>query len=158
MVRWNATRFGTNYMFLDSMLRRKEKFMAWVSSPSFINSPYANTVEGRSAHGCLSSLSWWDSMSYVCKSVEPLYAFLRFADQDRTPNLSEVLLRFNLMKQEYESLFQNDANELDRFIKVINPRMGDIANDTFVNAGNQSLHVQRFKFVLTCDLANLWFL
>jgi hypothetical protein len=29
-VRWNATRFGTNYMFLESMFRRKDKFMVWM--------------------------------------------------------------------------------------------------------------------------------
>jgi hypothetical protein len=27
LVRWNATRFGTNYLFLESFLRRKDHFM-----------------------------------------------------------------------------------------------------------------------------------
>jgi hypothetical protein len=30
-VRWNATRFGTNYMFLDSMFRHKDNsWCEWV--------------------------------------------------------------------------------------------------------------------------------
>ena len=27
LVKWNATRFGTNYLFLESFLRKKEAFM-----------------------------------------------------------------------------------------------------------------------------------
>jgi hypothetical protein len=27
LVRWNATCFGTNYLFLESLLRRKDRFM-----------------------------------------------------------------------------------------------------------------------------------
>jgi hypothetical protein len=30
-------------------------------------------------------------MHFVLKGVEPLYAFLCFADQDKVPNLNEVL-------------------------------------------------------------------
>jgi hypothetical protein len=43
-------------------------------------------------------------MQFVLKGVEPLYAFLRFADQDKIPNLSEVLLGYSMVKNEYESL------------------------------------------------------
>jgi hypothetical protein len=27
LMRWNATRFGMNYLFLESFLRRKDRFM-----------------------------------------------------------------------------------------------------------------------------------
>jgi hypothetical protein len=32
-VRWNATHFGTNYLFLESFLRRKDHFMQWMDTP-----------------------------------------------------------------------------------------------------------------------------
>jgi hypothetical protein len=67
LVRWNATRFGTNYMFLESMFHHKDKFMAWMSSPGFIDSKFSSPQEGRYAHSCLSSLTWWDTMQYVLK-------------------------------------------------------------------------------------------
>jgi hypothetical protein len=35
-VRWNAIRFSTNYMFLESMFHHKDNFMVWMSSPGFI--------------------------------------------------------------------------------------------------------------------------
>jgi hypothetical protein len=43
-------------------------------------------------------------MQYVLKGVEHLYAFLDFVDQDKIPNMSEILLRFNMCIGEYESL------------------------------------------------------
>jgi hypothetical protein len=43
LVRRNATRFGTNYIFLESMFRRKDKFISWMSSPSFLESKFSST-------------------------------------------------------------------------------------------------------------------
>jgi hypothetical protein len=60
LVRWNTTRFGTNYMFLESMFRHKDKFMTWMSSTGFIDSKFSSTQEGRYTHSCISNLTWWD--------------------------------------------------------------------------------------------------
>jgi hypothetical protein len=67
LVRWNTTRFGTNYMFLSSMYHRKDKFMAWMSSTGFVESRFSSTDEARYAYSCLSSLTWWDMMHFVLK-------------------------------------------------------------------------------------------
>jgi hypothetical protein len=134
-VRWNATRFGTNYMFFESMFRRKDKFITWIGSPGFLESSFSSTHEGRYAHSCLFNMTWWDMMEYVLKGVEPLYAFLRFADQDKVPNMSEVLLRFNICIGEYESLLHDYPNDLEQYMRVFKTRMEDVANSTFVNAG-----------------------
>lgn len=32
LVRWNATRFGTVFIFLQSFWDRKDKFMQWMTS------------------------------------------------------------------------------------------------------------------------------
>jgi hypothetical protein len=77
-------------MFVESMHRQRDKFMTWMASPTFLESRFTNTDEWRFAHSCLSSLTWWEIMEFVLKGVEPLYAFLHFADQDKVPNLSEV--------------------------------------------------------------------
>jgi hypothetical protein len=113
LVRWNTVRFSTNYMFLENMFSHKDKFMAWMSSPGFLDSKFSSTHEGRYAHSFLSSLKWWDMMQYVLKRVEPLYAFLHFADQDKIPNMSEVLLWFNMCIGEYESLLREYPSDLE---------------------------------------------
>jgi hypothetical protein len=50
---------------------------------------------------------------YVLKGVEPLYAFLHFADQDKIPNMSKVLLRFHMCTSEYESLLRDYPSDLE---------------------------------------------
>jgi hypothetical protein len=77
----------------------------------------------------------------ICvEGVEPLYAFLRFVEQGKVPNMSEVLLRFNMCIGEYESLLYNYPNDLEQYMRVIKARMGDVANSTFVNAGTCIFH------------------
>jgi hypothetical protein len=73
-------------------------------------------------------------MQYVLKGVDTLYAFFHFADQDKIPNMSEVLLRFNMCIGEYESLLHEYPSDLEQYMRVIKSRMGDISNSTFVNA------------------------
>jgi hypothetical protein len=33
LVRWNATHFGMKYLFLESFLRKKDRFMQWMTTP-----------------------------------------------------------------------------------------------------------------------------
>jgi hypothetical protein len=79
-------------------------------------------------------------MQYVLKGVEPLYGFLRFAKQDKIPNMSEILLRFNMCIGDYESLLRDYPNDIEQYLRVIKPRMWDISNTTFVNAGTCNFH------------------
>jgi hypothetical protein len=79
-------------------------------------------------------------MKYVLKGVEPLCAFLYFVDQDKFPNMSEVLLRFHMCTSEYESLLHDYPSDLDQYMRVIKSRMEDVSNTTFVNAGTSHLH------------------
>ena len=74
-------------------------------------------------------------MKRVVKSVEPLYAFLRFADQNKFSNFSEVLMRYHIMKLEYDSLFRDDKASFDEYMEIVNRRMHDVSNGTYMNAG-----------------------
>jgi hypothetical protein len=80
-------------------------------------------------------------MQYVLKGVEPLYAFLHFANQDKIPNMSEVLLQFHVCTSEYESILRDYPNDLEQYMRVIKPRMGDVSNTTFVNASTSNFHI-----------------
>jgi hypothetical protein len=91
--------------------------------------------DGKYAHACLSSLPWWDNLKRIVESVQPLYAFLQFMDQERIPNFCEVLFRYEVLRQEYDTLFHDDRTSFDQHIEIINKRMYDIANDTHMNAG-----------------------
>jgi hypothetical protein len=69
LVRWNATRFGTNYLFLESFLRRKDRFMQWMATPQLQKSGYLDSNAGKYAHTCLSSLSRWDNLKRIVESI-----------------------------------------------------------------------------------------
>eukprot|EP00267_Zea_mays_P045107 XP_020397349.1 uncharacterized protein LOC109941222 [Zea mays] len=109
LVKWNATRFGTNCMFLESFMRRKDKFMVWFMSPEFRHSRYFLTEMGRYAFDNITNVEWWENMQYVLDEVEPLYVFLRFADQEKSPTLGEVLMQYTNTKHTYQSKFENDS-------------------------------------------------
>jgi hypothetical protein len=138
LVRWNATRFGTNYLFLQSFLRRKDHFMQWMATPQLQQHVYLNSNAGKYAHACLSSLPWWDNLKRIVESVQPLYAFLRFADQERIQNFSEVLFRYHILRQEYDALLHDDRTSFDQYIEIVNKRMYDVTNDTYMNVGKMN--------------------
>jgi hypothetical protein len=50
LVRLNTTRFGTNYLFLESLLRRKDRFMQWMTTPQLQKSGYLDSNAEKYAH------------------------------------------------------------------------------------------------------------
>jgi hypothetical protein len=70
--------------------------------------------------------------------VQPLYAFLRFADQERIPNFSDILFRYHILRQEYDALFHDDMTSFDQYIEIVNKKMHDIANNIYMNAGKMN--------------------
>jgi hypothetical protein len=102
-------------------------------SMGFMESRFSSIEEERYAHSYLSSLTWWDTIQYVLKGVEPLYAFLHFANKDKISNMSDILLWFHMCTSEYESLLRDYPTDLEQYMRVIKLRMGDVSNSTFVN-------------------------
>ena len=132
LVKWNVTRFGTNYMFLESMYRKKDQFMTWLVSPEFRRSRHFKSETGRYIYECITSLQWWANMEYVINDVEPLYMFLRFADTDKTPNLSEVTMEYQNMRQTYASKFSSDYPRFEKIMAVIDARMNTVMSGTYM--------------------------
>ena len=76
LVKWNATRFGTNYVFLESIYQKCEHFMQWMASTEFLQSKWADTEDGRFTHARFSSMEWWEGLKYIINTVQPIYKFL----------------------------------------------------------------------------------
>jgi hypothetical protein len=127
-----------NYLFLHSFLRRKDRFMQWMITPQLQKYGYLDSNAEKYAHACLSSLLWWDNLKRIVESVQPLYAFLRFVDQERILNFNVVLLMYHILRQEYDDLFHDDRTLFDQYIEIVNKRMHDITNNTYMNAGKMN--------------------
>jgi hypothetical protein len=135
LVKWNGTRFGTNYMFLESFHRKREQFMQWMASPEFLQSKWALTEEGRYAHVRLSNIQWWEGLEYIINTVQPIYKFLRFADQDKRPNMCDVVYEYQNCKQELESFFGRNAQTWNEYRQIMDARIHDVYIGTYVGAG-----------------------
>jgi hypothetical protein len=135
LVKWNATHFGMNYMFLDSIYRKRDQFLLRVSSPDFLNSRWADTEDGRFMQVRFSCMEWWDGLKYIIDTVQPVYKFLRFADQDKKPNLCDVVMEYQNMKAEMESFFARNASTWNEYNKILEARIRDVYIGTYVGAG-----------------------
>jgi hypothetical protein len=154
LVKWNSTRFGTNYMFLESMYRKRDKFMQWMTSPDFLNSKWEDTVEGRFAQVRLSNVEWWEGLDYIIKTVEPVYKMLRFADQDKQPNMGDVVMAFQEMKHELESYFGSNVSTWNEYKQILDNRIRDLYYGTYVGVG-KIVCVLYFEALFTTCIVNL---
>jgi hypothetical protein len=93
---------------------------------------------GKYAHACLSIFPWWENLKRIVNYVQPLYAFLRFTNQERIPNFSDIIFRYHILRQEYDALFHNDRTSFDQYMEILNKRMHDVANNTYMNAGKMN--------------------
>ena len=71
-------------------------------------------------------------MKYIINTVQPIYKFLRFADQDKRPNMCEVVMAYQTMKQELRSFFGTNVSTLKEYIQVVDERLGDGFIGTYV--------------------------
>lgn len=76
LVRPNATRFGTVFIFLESFWDRKDKFRQWVVLEKWKNSEWVDDPDYDYADDCLTSRTWWNDVKWVIEVAKPLYGVL----------------------------------------------------------------------------------
>ena len=92
LIRWNATRFGTVFIFLQSFWDRQDKFKQWMVSDDWEKCVWAGKADHDFTYDCLTSKKWWSQMEVVLKAVSPIYSVLRLADlQQKLYSISSFL-------------------------------------------------------------------
>ncbi|CAN6244021.1 unnamed protein product [Urochloa humidicola] len=137
LVRWNATRFGTVFIFLQSFWDRKDKFKQWMTTDEWENSPWAGTADHDFTYDCLTKKIWWRDMEVVLKAVSPIYSVLRLADQQKNVSISSFLPKMlNAMKEIRGNLSVDDIqkNLLDRLMGKVKTRLNYLLTDTLMFA------------------------
>lgn len=139
LIRWNATRFGTIFLFLQSFWDRKEKFQAWMVSNEWENSEWKDEPDHDFTYDCLTSRVWWEEVELVLEAVTPLYSVLRFADQQKNGTISGFVPRMLQAQREIHAKLKHNkkaSNDLLRRInEVINRRARYLLNETLMLAG-----------------------
>lgn len=137
LVRWNATRFGTVFIFLQSFLDRKDKFKLWMASADWENCKWAGEEDHEFAYDCLTKNKWWSDMEKVLKAVSPIYPVLRLAYQQKSVSISSFLPKMMSAMAKIRSNLGDDPinkNLCDRLMQVINRRLDYMLNDTLMLA------------------------
>jgi hypothetical protein len=53
-------------------------------------------------------------------------------------NFSDILFRYHILRQEYDALFHDDRTSFDQYMEIVNKRMHDVTNDTYMNVGKMN--------------------
>jgi hypothetical protein len=138
LIKWNATRFGTVFLFLQSLFDRKEKFKLWVASDDWEKCKGAAEDEHGFVYDCVVDKTWSD-MELVLKCVSPLYFILRYADQQKNASISGFLEKAvcaiheicaNLSDRKHKNL-------LDRTLEIVIRRIDYLLSGTLMVAGKR---------------------
>lgn len=135
LIKPNATRFGTVFMFLESYLEKKDKFRKWMVSDDWKNSIWKNDADHVFAEDLLSSNMWWTALEWVLDLLEPLYVALRYADTQKKCTLSGFKKTMMTAIQKMSSHLGGGSQMLDRVMSKVSPRMEDMQNETLMVAG-----------------------
>ncbi|XP_044386945.1 uncharacterized protein [Triticum aestivum] len=134
LIKPNATRFGTVFMFLESYLEKKDKFRKWMVSDDWKNSIWKNDADHVFAEDLLSSNMWWTALEWVLDLLEPLYVALRYADTQKKCTLSGFKKTMMTAIQKMSSHLGGGSQMLDRVMSKVSPRMEDMQNETLMVA------------------------
>ncbi|CAN6363640.1 unnamed protein product [Urochloa humidicola] len=147
LVRPNATRFGTVFMFLQSFWDRKDKFRQWMVSDEWKDSDWNHESEYQFVDDCLSSPCWWNQVKDVMDTLGPLYVVLRYADGDNG-TISGFMPRMMIALKELESRFGEGTLLFKRYMSHISKRVLYLYEDTLIVAaavldpvGHYQLHL-----------------
>ncbi|WVZ53653.1 hypothetical protein U9M48_004562 [Paspalum notatum var. saurae] len=139
LIRWNATRFGTLFLFLQSFLDRQEKFQSWMVFSDWKNNEWRDEDDHKFTYDCLTDRIWWNKVELVLKAVTTLYSVFRFVDQDKNGTICGFVPRMLHAQSEIFAKLKHDKNAsrdiINRLNEVINKRTRYLVNGTLMSAG-----------------------
>lgn len=134
LIRWNATRFGTVFIFLQSFWDRQDKFMQWMVSDDWKNNAWKDEADHAFTYDCLLNRRWWNDMELVLNAVTPIYTVLRYADQQKNATIAGFLPKMMTAMAQIRGNLSKEKALLDRIVGVIKKRLKYMLNDTLIVA------------------------
>ena len=131
IVRPGATQFATNYIALDSLLKKKAGLKTLFTSDEWNEHPLNRTQIGRHVESLILNHTFWARVTKVCGIYEPLYRLLRIVDSEVYPTLGVVYQAFEVMK---ETLLSSNRN-VEWVLKAIKERWDKSIDHPLLSAG-----------------------
>ena len=123
IVRPGATRFATNYIALESLLKKRADLKKIFISDEWASHKLSRLTIGHDVEVLMFDHTYWEKVSKLVSIYEPLYTILRIVDSEVVPTLPFVYELIRVMKQNLHQLNANDwvktiiADRWDRMLK-----------------------------------------
>ena len=123
IVRPGATRFATNYIALESLLKKRVDLKKIFISDEWASHKLSRSTIGHDVEVLMFDHTYWEKVSKLVSIYEPLYTVLRIVDSEVVPTLPFVYELIRVMKQNLHQLNAKDwvktiiADRWDRMLK-----------------------------------------
>ena len=123
IVRPGATRFATNYIALESLLKKRADLKKIFISDEWASHKLSRSTIGHDVEVLMFDHTYWEKVSKLVSIYEPLYTVLRIVDSAVVPTLPFVYELIRVMKQSLHQLNAKDwvktiiADRWDRTLK-----------------------------------------
>uniref|UniRef100_A0ACD5ZC18 Uncharacterized protein n=1 Tax=Avena sativa TaxID=4498 RepID=A0ACD5ZC18_AVESA len=134
LIKPNATRFGTVFMFLESYHEKKDQFRKWMVSNNWKESVWKNDADYVFAEELLSSNMWWAALEWVLNVLEPLYKALRYADTQKKCTLSGFKKSIMSAINEMEAHLGAGSEMFNRVMSKVSKRIDAMQENTLMVA------------------------
>ncbi|KAM1202958.1 hypothetical protein ACFX2J_018836 [Malus domestica] len=102
IIRPATTRFATNYIALDNLLKKKAGLKQLFTSDDWANHNLSRSNVGRMVESIVLDHAFWTQSEHVCQVFEPLYKVLRIVDTEVYPTIGVVYELMRVVKDELE--------------------------------------------------------
>ena len=116
-IRAVPTRFATNFISLESLIKKKVGLKQLFTSDWWVSSNFSQTPHGRVVENIILDPQFWNMAENVCKFSEPLYKVLRVVDIEVYPTMGAVYELMRVVKEDLEK-----KHEAKWVVKIINDR------------------------------------
>ena len=108
IVRPGATRFATNYIVLESLLKKRADLKKIFISDEWASHKLSRSTIGHDVEVLMFDHTYWEKVSKLVSIYEPLYTVLRIVDSEVVPTLPFVYELIRVMKQNLHQLNAKD--------------------------------------------------
>ncbi|KAM1328833.1 hypothetical protein ACFX2F_013061 [Malus domestica] len=102
IIRLATTRFATNYIALDSLLKKKAGLKQLFTSDDWANHNLSRSNAGRMVESIVLDHAFWTQSKHVCQVFEPLYKVLWIVDTEVYPTMGAIYELMRVVKDELE--------------------------------------------------------
>ncbi|WOK93341.1 hypothetical protein Cni_G02038 [Canna indica] len=109
ILRPGATRFATNFIALRSLQQKKTALRTMFTSEEWTSSRYADKIDGKQTKKYILNTRFWNCITEIIVTVEPLYKVLRQVDMENMPQMRHLYHYIHQAQEEIKRVMISPA-------------------------------------------------